>query len=120
MMQILSFLFNKRSYPVWVAGLMWFNMANGDVIAIQDDNHNWGSSGNHEISYCLVPVELADPNSLDPKLPDPYIAPGNETIIPLQPVLAVAGDIRPEHVNHDYPYLLYLLKRPPPRPYLTA
>lgn len=120
MMQILHFLFNKRLYPVWIAGLIWFNMANGDVIAIRDGSHNWGGNDNQQISYCLIPSDLAEPGSIDPKLPDPYVPPENEAIIPVQPVLETAGEIEPEHINHEIPYLLYLLKRPPPRLYHTV
>lgn len=114
MMQILNFLFNKRLFPIWFAGQIWFNMANVGAMAIQDNTHNWGGNGNHEISYCLIPSDLADPGSIDPKLPDPYVTSDNNTLAPIQPVFVAAGNIDREHINHTAPYLLYLLKRPPP------
>ena len=119
-MQILHFLFNKRLYPVWIAGQICFNMANGGVIAIQDDTHNWGGNGNHEVAYCLIPFDIADPGSIDPKLPDPCVTSYTQTLIPVQPVYLVGGNIDQEHISHYSPYLLYLLKRPPPRPDLTV
>ena len=120
MMQVLNFLFSKRLYPVWIAGQIWFNMANGGVIAIQDENHNWGSNGSHEISYCVIPAELADPNTLGPRLPDPLTTSDPKPIFPLQTGDVAAAELEPDLINHHIPYQLYLLEQPPPPPHRSV
>lgn len=113
-MQILNFLFGERLIPLWLAGQLCFNLANVDVIAIQNGNHSWDNIANHEISHCLLPTEPADLYAPDLNRPDPHTAPVTFTPITVQPVLAVAP------VNCHYtadiylPYLPYLLKQPPP------
>ena len=117
MMQILNFMFNKRLYPVWIAGLTLFNLANGDVIAIQDGNHSWGGNSDHQITYSLNPAEFAESGFPDPKLPDPNVAIESDTLISVQAAVREACKVDYEFPRKSNPYLLYLLKRPPPPAY---
>jgi len=114
LMQIFSFLFNKRLYPLWIAGQICFNLVNGDVIAVQGDDHNWGDNADHGISYCLNPLENGDPSSPCSSLPDPHATTGYGTLISTPPAIVVADDIDHDHFHNNSSYLLYLLKRPPP------
>lgn len=120
MMQIIRFLFNKRLYPVWIAGQIWLNLANGNVIAIQDGNHNWGGNTDHQVSYSLNPAEFSEPGFRDPKQPDPNATIESRLLISIKPAVKEAGDIDYESIHRAGPYLIYLLKRPPPPVYLTV
>ena len=120
MCQILKLLFSKRLYPVWIAGQVWFGMANGGALAMQEGDHSWGGNANHDVTCCLNPVEFADPLFPDPKQPDPDATAGPGTLVAIQPADNAAGIIDHGHIHTGNPYLLYLLKRPPPALYLTV
>ena len=113
-MQKLNFLFDKRLIPLWLIGQLCFNLANVDVIAIQNGNHSWDNIANHEISYCLNPPEPAGLYTPDLNRPDPHAAPLTGTCVTVQPATALT----PDHYHHFadlyLPYLPYLLKQPPP------
>lgn len=113
-MQILNLLFDKRLYPVWIAGQIWFGMANGDMSAIQNESHNWGDNTSHVISHYLLPLEFTDPLTPLPKQPDTYATATSGTPVSIQP--AVMADVRidHDHIHKDHSYLPYLLKQPPP------
>jgi len=83
-------------------------------MVIQDEDHSWGGNVNHEVSYCLNPVEFADPFFPDPKQPDPNTTAESGTLVWIQPAVTEAGVTEHAHYRKRNPYYLYLLKRPPP------
>ena len=119
-MQILRFLFNKRLYPVWIAVQVGFTMANGDVIAMQAGNHDWGGNAGHQFSYSLNFAELDECGFPDPKQPDPNATIETGLLTPLKAAVRESGRIEHEFFLKSHPYLLYLLKQPPPPVYLIV
>ena len=120
MMQVFNLLFDKRLYPVWIAGQIWFGMANAGMSAIQDGSHNWGNKTSHVISHYLIPLELTDPLTPIPKQPDTYTTAMSGKPISIQPAVMADTGIDHEHIYKDHFYLLYLLKQPPPSFYPAA
>lgn len=119
-MQIPGFLINKRLYPVWIAVQIGFNMANGDVIAMQTGNHNWGGNAGHQFSYSLNAAEFNECGYPDPKQPDPNATIKSCLLIPIPAAVRESGRIDHKFFLKSHPYLLYLLKRPPPPAYPTV
>ena len=113
MISIFSHLLKKRSYPLWLAGQIWFSLSCIDVIAAPSEDRYQVNDVDHEIAYSLNPRKVDLLSSSNSNQPDPF-AIWDTGIKGESPAAVIAAGIRPELVKTNNSYLLYLLKRPPP------